>query len=58
LCSVKKRQAEYFGKSDISSISEVNNDRILINDKEYWAAELKLPYIGTDEAPSLIIYME
>ncbi len=53
-----KRGKQYCGKSDISSISEVNNDRIIINDKEYWASELKLPYIGTDEAPSLIIYME
>lgn len=58
ICVLLKRGRQYFGKSDISSISEVNNDRILINDKEYWAAELKLPYIGTDEAPSLIIYME
>jgi len=53
-----KRGKQYWGKADISSISEVNNDRILINDKEYWAAEIKLPYIGTDEAPSLIIFME
>lgn len=53
-----KRGNKYCGKSDISSISEVNNNRIIINDKEYWAAELKLPYIGTDEVPSLIIYME
>lgn len=53
-----KRGKQYYGKPDISSISEVNDNRIIINDKEYWASELKLPYIGTDEAPSLIIFME
>jgi hypothetical protein len=53
-----KKGKQYCGKSDISSISEINNNRIIINDKEYWASELKLPYIGTEEAPSLIIYME
>lgn len=53
-----KRGKQYLGKSDISSISEVNDDHIIINDKQYWAAELKLPFTGNGETPSLIIFME
>ncbi len=53
-----KRGKQYSGVSDINSISEVNNNHIIINDKEYWAAELQLPYTGSGDKPSLIVYME
>lgn len=53
-----KRGREYFGKSDIRSISEVTNGRIFINDKEYYAAEVQLPFAGNEDNPSLIIVLE
>lgn len=53
-----KRGKQLMGKGDIQSISEVNNSRILINDKEYYAAELQLPFMGSGINPSLLIVLE
>lgn len=52
-----KRGKEYIGKSDIRSISEITNHKILINDEEFLASELQLPYTGEGPAPSLLVIL-
>jgi len=53
-----KHGNEMIGWDNIRSISEVNNNTIIINDKEYSAASLPLGYAGDDGAPVLIVVLE
>ena len=49
-----KKGASVMGMEDVRTISEVKDGNVLINDKEYQAAEIPLPWIGGGDAPSLI----
>jgi len=53
-----KRGGEYSGRADIHSISDVKDNTILINDKEYLAAEIALPYSGDGDKPVLIVVLD
>jgi hypothetical protein len=55
---ILKRGSEYLGKSGIRSISEVKDYKILINDKDYYAAQISLPYVSDDKVPVLIVVLE
>ena len=53
-----RRGNDYLGKTEVHSVSEIRNHKILINDNEYYAAQLSLPYSGDGDAPVLIIVLE
>lgn len=55
---ILKRGNDYYGMADIHSASEIKDNKIIINDKEYPAVEIALPYVGENEPPVLIIILE
>jgi hypothetical protein len=52
-----KRDNVVLGMDDVKTISEVKDSRILINDREYEAAEVPLSVAGGEAAASLIVIM-
>lgn len=46
------------GMPDVKTITEVKDDKIVINDKEYGAFQVPLPFAGGGEAPVLIVIVQ
>lgn len=46
------------GRSDIESISEISDNRAVMNDAFYLAASLALPWVGQGDGPTLILLRE
>ncbi|MDO5575692.1 MAG: hypothetical protein Q4F84_01320, partial [Fibrobacter sp.] len=53
-----KHENDYSGMDDIRSVSEIKDNRIIINDKEYLAVQIEISCIGDGESPKLIIILE
>jgi hypothetical protein len=53
-----KRGKTIIGMDNIRSISEIKNNKLIINDKEYLAVQMNLPYAGEGEKPVLITLIE
>lgn len=53
-----KRGKDILGLENIRSISEIKDNKIIINDKEYLAVQMNLPYAGEGEKPVLITLIE
>lgn len=53
-----KRGKEILGMDNIRSISEIKDNKIIINDKEYLAVQMSLPYTGEGDQPILITLIE
>jgi hypothetical protein len=53
-----KQGTSVTGMPSVRTISEVKDDKIIINDKEYPAFEIAFPYAGAGETPRLIGVLE
>jgi hypothetical protein len=53
-----KQGATVLGLDNVKTISEVKEGKVIINDKEYAAIEIPLPYAQSAEAPSLIAVLK
>jgi len=53
-----KRGKVILGMENIRSISEIKDNKIIINDKEYLAVQMYLPYAGEGEKPVLITLIQ
>jgi hypothetical protein len=53
-----KQGATVLGLNNVKTISEVKEGKVIINDKEYAAAEIPLPHAQSAEAPSLIAVLK
>jgi hypothetical protein len=53
-----KKGENYTGMDNISSISAITDNQIIINDKKYPAAEIEVPSSGVDEKISIIVLLK
>ena len=53
-----KQGSTVLGMPSVRTISGVKDGKIIVNDKEYPAFEMALPYAGEGEAPQLIVVLE
>lgn len=55
---ILKHGKDIIGMMDIETMSEINNNEIIINDKSWLAESLSLPWVGEDDIPKIIILSE
>jgi len=53
-----KSGADVSGRTGVSSISDITDSVMTLNDVPYYAASVSLPYAGDGEAPELLVLVE